>query len=142
MRCIVLAYIFLCFFIYSARVDFQLVNQFSLFEFHWSNAVQQNSIRSQCNGLGKDQPSDETSPVFWVWARFAESIFFLPNTANYWYSVCVHGEIAKSHKTVYISVNKNMNYLYIIWDGLSLKTISSYCPFNNYVLMHKAIVVL
>jgi hypothetical protein len=64
MRCIVLANIFLCFFIYSARVDFQLVNQFSLFEFHWSNAVQQNSIRHQFNGLGKDQSSDETSPVF------------------------------------------------------------------------------
>jgi hypothetical protein len=64
MRCIVLANVSLCFFIYSARVDFQLVNQFSLFEFHWSNAVQRNIIRKQFNKLGKDHSSDETSPVF------------------------------------------------------------------------------
>ncbi len=31
--------------------------------------------------------SNETSPAFWVWARFAGFIFFLPNTARPWYSV-------------------------------------------------------
>jgi hypothetical protein len=45
-------------------VDFQLADQFSIFEFHWSNAVQQKIIRHQFNGLGKDHSSDETSPVF------------------------------------------------------------------------------
>jgi hypothetical protein len=61
MRCIVLAKALLCYF---AEVDFQLANQVSLFKFHWSNAVQQNIIRHQFNGLGKDHSSDETSPVF------------------------------------------------------------------------------
>jgi hypothetical protein len=63
MRCIVLANVSLCFFFYSAGVDFQLVNQFSLFEFHWSNAVQQNSIHHQFNGLGKDHSSYEFGPA-------------------------------------------------------------------------------
>jgi hypothetical protein len=35
-------------------VDFQLANQFSLFQYHWSNAVQPNLIRHQFNGLGKE----------------------------------------------------------------------------------------
>ncbi len=34
----------------------------------------------------KNHWSDETSPAFWVWARFAGSIFILPNTARSWYS--------------------------------------------------------
>jgi hypothetical protein len=46
---------------------------------------------------------------------------------------------AKRHKSVYISVNKNMNLkkfilsIYTVWDGLSLKTISRYCPFKQKV---------
>ncbi len=87
MRCIVLANVSLFFY---AWVDFQLAKQFSLFWFHWSNAVQQNIIRHQFNGLGKDHSSDETLPVFWVWAPFAGSIFILPNTARSWYSVYRH----------------------------------------------------
>ncbi len=35
----------------------------------------------------KNHWSDETSPAFWVWARFAGSIFILPNTARSWNSV-------------------------------------------------------
>jgi hypothetical protein len=45
---------------------------------------------------------------------------------------------AKRHKSVFISVNinTNLNFLknlsvYIIWDGLSHKTISRYCPFKG-----------
>jgi hypothetical protein len=45
---------------------------------------------------------------------------------------------AKRHKSVYISVNNNTNFkifwilsIYTIWDGLSQKTISRYCPFNT-----------
>jgi hypothetical protein len=44
--------------------------------------VQENIIRHQFNGLGKDHSSEETSPVFWVRARFAGSIFISPNTAR------------------------------------------------------------
>jgi hypothetical protein len=50
----------------------------------------------------------------------------------------VLGEYAKRHKNVYISVNNNTNLkkiyilaIYNIWDGLSLKTISRYCPFKS-----------
>ena len=35
----------------------------------------------------KNHWSNETSPAFWVWARFEGSIFILPNTARSWYSV-------------------------------------------------------
>ncbi len=62
--------------------------------------------------------------------------------------LCVHWEDAKRllahspttnrYKSVNISVNNNMNlkffYIhtyYTIWDGLSQKTISRYCPFNH-----------
>ncbi len=45
---------------------------------------------------------------------------------------------AKRYKSVYISVNKNTNLNlsnilsnYIIWDRLSQKTISRYCPFKS-----------
>jgi hypothetical protein len=38
----------------------------------------------------KNHWRDETSPAFWVWARFAGSIFILPNTARSWYSVELH----------------------------------------------------
>ncbi len=44
-------------------------------------------------------------------------------------------------KTSNISVNNNTNFkifwilsIYTIWDGLSLKTISRYCPFNVNIL--------
>jgi hypothetical protein len=37
---------------------------FLYFSFIGSNAVQQNIIRHQFDGLGKDHSSDETSPVF------------------------------------------------------------------------------
>jgi hypothetical protein len=64
-------------------------------------------------------------------------------------NLCVHGEdakrlgvfslCAKRYKSVYISVNNNTNLNlfkilsnYIIWDRLSQKTISRYCPFNKY----------
>jgi hypothetical protein len=36
---------------------------FSTFEFYWPIAVQQNTIRHQFNGLGKDHSGGETSPV-------------------------------------------------------------------------------
>ncbi len=49
---------------------------FSSFEFHWPIAVQQNVIRHQFNGLGKDPSGGETSPVFWVRALFAGSMHF------------------------------------------------------------------
>ncbi len=49
--------------------------------------MQKNIIRHHFNGLEKEHSSDETSPVFWVWARFAGSIFILPDTARSWYSV-------------------------------------------------------
>jgi hypothetical protein len=46
---------------------------------------------------------------------------------------------AKRYKSVYISVNNNTNLNlfkilsnYIIWDRLSQKTISRYCPFKKY----------
>jgi hypothetical protein len=45
-------------------------------------------------------------------------------------------EMAKGHKSVDISVN-NINFnifqisFYTVWDGLSLKNISRYCPFND-----------
>jgi hypothetical protein len=48
-------------------------------------------------------------------------------------NLCVHGEDAKRHKTVYISVNDNFLRFflsYTVWDGLSLKSISRYCPFK------------
>jgi hypothetical protein len=51
----------------------------------------------------------------------------------------LHGENAKRHKTVYISVNNlNLKFFHItslciIWDGLSLETISRYCPFKETV---------
>ncbi len=45
---------------------------------------------------------------------------------------------AKRHKSVYIFVNNNTNVkifwilsIYTIWDGLSQKTISRYCPFKE-----------
>jgi hypothetical protein len=45
---------------------------------------------------------------------------------------------AKRYKSVYISVNNNKNLIflkilsnYIIWDRLSQKTISRYCPFKG-----------
>jgi hypothetical protein len=47
-----------------------------------------------------------------------------------------NGEI--STESVYISVNNNTNFnnflflsIYTIWDRLSLKTISRYCPFKD-----------
>jgi hypothetical protein len=50
---------------------------------------------------------------------------------------------AKRYKSVYISVNNNTNLNlfkilsnYIIWDRLSQKTISRYCPFNNSARSH------
>jgi hypothetical protein len=53
-------------------------------------------------------------------------------------NLCVHGEDARRHKTVYISVHYNKNFkffkilsIYTIWDGLSLKTISRYCHFKS-----------
>jgi hypothetical protein len=75
-------------------------------------------------------------------------------------NLCVHGEDAKrllayspytprNKKSVYISVNNNTNLNlfkilsnYIIWDRLSQKTISRYCPFKggepvNYLLFFK-----
>jgi len=54
-------------------------------------------------------------------------------------NLCVHGKDDKKHKTPYISVNNNkkilnfFDYFYLhcsIWDGLSLKIISHYCPFK------------
>jgi hypothetical protein len=36
--------------------------RFSTFEFHWPIAVQQNIIRHQINGLGKDHSGEETPP--------------------------------------------------------------------------------
>ncbi len=42
----------------------------------------------------KNHWSNETSPAFWVWARFAGSIFILPNTArscNTVQSACLAG---------------------------------------------------
>ncbi len=62
--------------------------------------------------------------------------------------LCVHGDDAKRllayspntpkrHKSVYIFVNNNTNSIflkilsnYTIWDRLSQKTISRYCPFK------------
>ena len=48
---------------------------------------------------------------------------------------------AKRYKSVYISVNNNTNLNlfkilsnYIIWDRLSQKTISRYCPFKSCLL--------
>jgi hypothetical protein len=48
----------------------------------------------------------------------------------------LNGEI--SNESVYISVNNNTNFkkievlsIYTIWDKLSLKTISRYCPFKG-----------
>jgi hypothetical protein len=45
---------------------------------------------------------------------------------------------AKRYKSVYISINNNTNLNlfnilsnYIIWDRLSQKTISRYCPFKR-----------
>jgi hypothetical protein len=45
-------------------------------------------------------------------------------------NLCVHGEEAKRHKTVYFSVNNKKDFksfktlpIYTLWDGLSLKTI-------------------
>ncbi len=53
-------------------------------------------------------------------------------------NLCVHGEDAKRHKTVNISFNNNTNLIflkilsiYTVWDGLSPKTISRYCPFKR-----------
>ncbi len=53
----------------------------------------------------------------------------------------VHGEDAKRHKTVNISFNNNTNLnffldysIYTVWDGLSPKTISRYCPFKPKVM--------
>ncbi len=59
-------------------------------------------------------------------------------------NLCVHGEDAKRllayspYTPVYISVNNNTNLNlfkilsnYIIWDRLSQKTISRYCPFDT-----------
>jgi hypothetical protein len=50
----------------------------------------------------------------------------------------VLGEYAKRHKSVYISVSNNTNFnfekiffIYIIWNGISQKTISRYCPFKR-----------
>ncbi len=52
-------------------------------------------------------------------------------------NLCIHREDVKRYKTVYISVNNNTNFkffqilsFFTIWDGLSLKTISHYCPFK------------
>jgi hypothetical protein len=49
---------------------------------------------------------------------------------------------AKRYKSVYISVNNNTNlnlfkilFNYIIWNRLSQKTISRYCPFNTACLL-------
>jgi hypothetical protein len=44
--------------------DFQAAYHFSLFKFNWPIGVQENIIRHQFNGLGKDHSSEETSPVF------------------------------------------------------------------------------
>ena len=48
---------------------------------------------------------------------------------------------AKRHKSVNIFVNNNTNVkifwilsIYTIWDGLSQKTLSLYCPFKGYQL--------
>ena len=45
---------------------------------------------------------------------------------------------ANRHKSAYISVNNNTNLkkiyilsIYTIWERLSQKTISRYCPFND-----------
>ncbi len=53
----------------------------------------------------------------------------------------VLGEHAKRNISVYISVNKNTNFnflkiifIYTIWNGLSLKTNSRYCPFKSFCL--------
>ncbi len=50
------------------------------------------------------------------------------------------GEI--STESVYISVNNNTNFkkilflsIYTIWDRLSLKTISRYCPFKFFYVI-------
>jgi hypothetical protein len=55
----------------------------------------------------------------------------------------VFWEYAKIHKRVYIIVNNNTNFdllkilfVYIIWNGLSQKTISRYCPLS---LLHAVI---
>jgi hypothetical protein len=62
-------------------VDFQLENQFSLFEFHWSNAVQQNNIRHQSTDWERTIRAMKLHQYFEL-ARFAGSIFILPNTAR------------------------------------------------------------
>jgi hypothetical protein len=49
----------------------------------------------------KNHWSHETSLAFWVWARFAGSIFILPNTARSWYSVQYHtGGLETRLKTI------------------------------------------
>ncbi len=55
----------------------------------------------------------------------------------------MNGEI--STKCLYISVNNNSNFknfqilsIYTIWDGLSQKTISLYCPFKLYRICFSA----
>ncbi len=50
--------------------------------------MQPNLIRYQVKGLGKEPLKQwNFTAAFWVWARFAGSIFILPNTARSWYSV-------------------------------------------------------
>ena len=68
-----------------------------------------------------------TNLIFWK--SFKKNLLYVytENTLN--------GKI--SPKSVYISVNNNKKFkiflirsIYTIWDGLSLKTISRYCPFK------------
>jgi hypothetical protein len=63
--------------------------------------------------------------IFWISLEKKMLLANMENTLN--------GKI--SPKSVYISVNNNTKLKFFlilsIWDGLSLKTISRYCPFNH-----------
>jgi hypothetical protein len=66
----------------KCMVDFQLANQFSLFNNIGLMQCSQTLSVISSTDWEKNRWSGETSPAFEFWARFAGSIFILPNTAR------------------------------------------------------------
>ena len=76
-----------------------------------------------------------------AFGEYAERIYaYMEKTQRY---SDAFSSYAKRYKSVFISVNNNTNVkffyilsIYIIWDRLSQKTISCYCPFKRGVVLY------
>jgi hypothetical protein len=82
----------------------------------------------------KNHWSHETSPAFWVWARFAGSIFILPNTARSWYSIGgthSHTHTVTRHTEVSLPASISWHAHRVIYTDNLGAFLQDYCILRN-----------